>query len=238
MGKARQLFSLSDAFWQQEIPQSKFPEWFVKRKVGIICNLVCGTMHILIGIITLSIMSAAVELRTDYDYSSYGRDITITIPESMAGTVFMHTEIDGVYTTYRTFTSSKDNTIASAASSEFSCTGGETIQDFIHIRGFEFFTSPPSRLVNIDGFFNSEAPIRNTDQGIDTLATTTLELMDVVRHRNSVTADWVVLQINPTTGNTIESVRALTSGYIEGSVPTPRPCGLNSEECDTATLCF
>eukprot|EP00397_Hematodinium_sp_SG-2012_P022907 GEMP01023768.1.p1 GENE.GEMP01023768.1~~GEMP01023768.1.p1 ORF type:complete len:408 (+),score=53.90 GEMP01023768.1:124-1347(+) len=216
----------SNAFWQQEIPQSQFPLWFIKRKVGIGCSLVCGFLHFALGGFTLLIMQTSFEVSRSYDFRDNGNVWNITIPKEMTpGPVYMHAELEGIYTNYRTFTISKDDWIAGVGAVNFKCKLGETMQDFVYIRGTEFFENPPTRYVNEDGFFNASHPIRDLANGIDNLATTTIQVGDFLRHRASTSANWIKVTVD---ADNLDSVKALTSSIIQGNATTPRPCGLNS----------
>lgn len=218
---------LSQQFWQQSLPQSGLPLWYVQRKVSIGCSLICGLLHLLVGVLVLVMMQKSVEISIPYDYSHHGTVQDITIPATMAGPIFLHAELSGIYTNYRTFTSSKDNAIAGASASAFECDGGETMQDLVHIRGIDFIQDPPEKYVNSEGFFNTANPIRDVTQGIDKLDTTTIRMGDVLRYRDSAADKWTVVEVSETSP-TIEEVKALTSGFIQGNSTMPRPCGLNS----------
>jgi len=179
----------SDAFWQQEIPQSKFPLWFVRRPVASTCNALCGVFHLVIGIIALTVMSGTYEKAFTYSvakgnaaFSTADGDILEITSEEGADTAYIHIELSNCFSNYRTFAMSKENALVGSTLSPYECDEtsrsadilfqirgkdfiltGNTIQDF---SGLNQFSGPKDTIlndwINVDGLF--EDPTDKKDE--------------------------------------------------------------------------
>jgi len=231
---------LSEAFWQQDIPQSKFPLWFVRRNVAIGCNLICGSFHLILGIVTLLVISNNTwEIDFPYDPTT-ANNVTLTMDAERTN-VFVHVEMSNCYTNYRTFAMSKDDNLVGSSLSPFDCdTHARGGNDMFFIRGKTFAMGPeasykyddvtkiqygpgPSEIwINADGLFGPPGEAVGT--GADGDAAETPKFPTYVRYRHKANDAWRY-------ANATESeVNAIKAGAHEYQLPLSRiyPCGLNS----------
>lgn len=235
---------LSEAFWQQDIPQSKFPLWFVRRNVAIGCNLICGVFHLILGIVTLLVISNNTwEIDFPYDPTT-DANLTFTMDAERTD-VFVHVEMSNCYTNYRTFAMSKDDNLVGSSLSPFDCdTHARGGNDMFFIRGKTFAMGPaatykndesitstqiqygpgPSETwINTDGLFASPGVVAENaaEEGEEE---ETPKFPTYVRYRHDATGAWRYANA------TEAQVNAIKAEAHEYQLPKSRiyPCGLNS----------
>jgi len=155
----------TDAFWQQRLSGWNFATWFVQKNVASCGSAFFGLAHIAAGVLMLVYMQGAFEERREYGAgtktSEHGK---VLFPES-GGTevieikedvsrVALYAEIPTFLGNYRTFSTSKDPTIASARFAKISCDGATKFEHFKNGRGPKGFEAlmkldPPHPFLNM-----------------------------------------------------------------------------------------
>jgi len=156
IGKFFGIF-FTDAFWQQRLSGWKFATWFVQKNVASCGSAFFGLAHIAAGVAMLVYMQGAFEYRREYGETSKNGDVLpgyIEIEED-APRVALYAEIPTFLGNYRTFSTSKDPTIASARFAKISCDGDERFEHFKNSRGQKGFddlmnSDPPHPFLNMD----------------------------------------------------------------------------------------
>lgn len=149
IGKFFGIF-FTDAFWQQRLSGWNFATWLVQKNVASCGSAFFGLAHIAAGVAMLVYMQGAFEYRREYgEGTETGQELPGYIEiEEDASRVALYAEIPTFLGNYRTFSTSKDPTIASARFAKISCDGDERFEHFKNSRGQKGF----------DDIMNSKTP--------------------------------------------------------------------------------